>query len=78
MQPRLSRAAWIAVTVGLVLVVLSVVSLALESRYRSCVAAAEARYPAVAVSAFNSRTTGPVKLSYVTERQAAVGDCGRF
>jgi hypothetical protein len=78
MQPRLSRAAWIATAVGLVLVVLSVVTLALESRYRSCVAAAEARYPAVAVSAFNSRTTGPVKLSFVNERQDAVDDCGRL
>jgi hypothetical protein len=61
-----------------VLVVLSLVGLALEARYRSCIAAAEARYPAVAVSAFTTRQTGPVKVSFVRERQRAVDDCGRF
>jgi hypothetical protein len=45
---------------------------------RACVEAAEARYPAVGVSAFvtrDRRDTGPIKLSFVTERQKAVDAC---
>jgi hypothetical protein len=72
------RALSIAAGAASVLVVLSLVVLALESRYRSCVAAAEAKYPAVAVSAFTTRNTGPVKVSFVRERQRAVDDCGRL
>lgn len=49
-----------------------------ESHYRSCVAAAQARYPATPVSALSSRETGPLKLSFVRERQNAVEDCGRL
>lgn len=48
-----------------------------EARYRSCIAAAEVRYPAVAVSALNSRTTGPLKVSFVNERARAIDACGR-
>jgi hypothetical protein len=64
--------------VAAVLVVLSLVGLALESRYRSCIAAAEAKYPAVPVSAFTTRQTGPLKVSFVRERQRAVDDCDRL
>jgi hypothetical protein len=49
--------------------------LAGEAHYRSCVEAAEARYPAVSVSAFNTRDTGPLKLSYAVERGRAVQAC---
>ena len=42
------------------------------------IAKAEAKFPAVAVSAFTGRGTGPVKVSFVRERAAAVDDCGRF
>ena len=45
---------------------------------RACIEAAEARYPAVGVSAFvtrDRRDTGPIKLSFVTERQKAVDAC---
>ncbi len=44
----------------------------------ACVEAAEARYPAVGVSAFvtrDRRDTGPIKLSFVAERQKAVDAC---
>ena len=75
LPPRLGG---IAAVVAVVLVVTSVVVLALESRYRSCVAAAEAKYPAVAVSAFTTRSTGPLKVSFVSERQRAVDDCHRL
>lgn len=72
------RSAAIAAAVALTLITISVVVLALESRYRSCVSAAEAKYPAVAVSAFSTRATGPLKVSFVGERQRAVDDCGRL
>ena len=51
---------------------------AMESHYRSCVQAAEARFPGVPVSALNTRTTGPLKLSFLRERQQAVEGCGRL
>lgn len=51
---------------------------AMESHYRSCVMAAEARFPGVPVSALTTRETGPLKLSFVEERQRAVAACGRL
>jgi parvulin-like peptidyl-prolyl isomerase len=45
---------------------------------RACIEAANAKYPPVGVSAFVSRDrrdTGPIKLSYVTERLRAVNAC---
>lgn len=45
---------------------------------RACIEAANAKYPPVGVSAFvgrDRRDTGPIKLSYVTERQRAVDRC---
>jgi hypothetical protein len=32
----------------------------------------------VPVSAFTGRATGPLKVSYVEERTAALDDCGRY
>jgi hypothetical protein len=49
-----------------------------EARYRSCIARAEAEFPAVPVSSFNQRATGPLKVSFVEERARALGQCGRF
>ena len=46
---------------------------------RACIEAAVARYPAVSVSAFVTRdrsASGPLKLSFVRERQRAVAACG--
>ncbi len=68
----------IPAAIGALIVVLSVAWLAMESHYRSCVAAAEAKYPAVPVSAFSGRQTGPLKVSFVSQRQQAVGDCSRL
>ncbi len=45
---------------------------------RACIEAASAKYPPVGVSAFvtrDRRDTGPIKLSYVNERQRAVDAC---
>jgi hypothetical protein len=49
-----------------------------ESRYRSCIQRVEAQYPAVPVSSFNQRSTGPLKVSFVDERARALRDCGRL
>ena len=48
-----------------------------ETGERACVEAAQARYPAVAVSAFerNRSATGPLKISFVRERTRAVDAC---
>jgi hypothetical protein len=74
---RTSRAT-IALVAAAVIVAVCAVLLVGESRYRSCIARAEARYPAVPVSAFNGRATGPLKVSFVDERAGALDDCGRF
>lgn len=45
---------------------------------RACIEAAQARYPAVSVSAFVTRdrsAQGPLKLSFEKERQRAVAAC---
>jgi hypothetical protein len=45
---------------------------------RACIESAQARYPAVSVSAFVTRdraASGPLKLSFVRERQRAVAAC---
>ncbi|MFN8131537.1 MAG: hypothetical protein U0R70_08315 [Solirubrobacteraceae bacterium] len=68
----------IPAAIAALIVVLSIAWLAMESHYRSCVAAAEAKYPAVPVSAFTGRQTGPLKVSFVSQRQQAVGDCSRL
>jgi hypothetical protein len=49
-----------------------------EARYRSCIARAEAEFPAVPVSSFNQADTGPLKVSFVAERARALEQCGRF
>lgn len=75
--PLTSRSV-LVVVVAVVVAVLALLWMAAESHYRSCLAAAEARYPAVPVSAFNTKATGPLKLSFQQERRAAVNDCGRL
>jgi hypothetical protein len=49
-----------------------------ETDQRACIEAAQAKYPPVGVSAFvtsSRRDTGPIKLSFVSERQKAVDAC---
>ena len=77
-SPRQTSPATIAFVVAAIVVALCGVLLVGESRYRSCIARAEARYPAVPVSAFTGRATGPLKVSFVDERARALDDCGRF
>ena len=69
--------------IAAVFVILGIVStvalwrLADETGRRACIEAAQAKYPAVAVSAFerNRSATGPLKVSSPRERAAAVDDC---
>jgi hypothetical protein len=68
----------VVVVAAVVLAVISLVWIASEQHYRSCVASAEARYPAVPVSAFNRKDVGPVKVSFVSERTKAVERCHHF
>ncbi len=49
-----------------------------EDHYRSCVEAASARYPPIAVSAFTGEQTGPLKVAYDAERTRAVDDCSHL
>jgi hypothetical protein len=57
---------------------LSLFWMATENHYGQCVAAQAAKYPAVPVSAFQTKVTGPLKVAYDSERRTAVGKCKRF
>jgi hypothetical protein len=75
---RLDTSRSLLAPIAVVVLLLCAILLVGESRYQSCIARAEAAFPAVPVSAFTGRTTGPLKVSYVNERTAALDDCGRF
>ncbi len=66
----------VVLVVAAVLAALALLWMASQAHVASCVAKAEARYPATPVSAFSGRATGPLKVSFVKERTAAVEDCG--
>ena len=66
------------IAVAAVIVALCALLLVGESRYRGCIARAEAEFPAIPVSAFTGEATGPLKVSYVNERAQALDDCGRW
>ncbi len=57
---------------------LSLFWMATETHYGKCVDAQIGSYPAIGVSAFNTKTTGPIKLAYDQERRDAIGKCKRF
>ena len=68
---------WLPVAVFVAFVLLALLFYG-EARYRSCIARAEAEFPAVAVSSFNQADTGPLKVSFVEERARALDGCGRL
>ena len=80
--PRASRGSrftpQIVLAAAVVVAAIALLWMAGEAHYRGCVEAAQARYPSVPVSAFNTEGTGPLKLSFEQERRAAVNDCGRL
>ena len=74
------RPIWIPI-VGLAALVVAAVSLlwlAAETSYRSCVEGVTARYPPIAVSAFSRAQTGPLKVAYDAERTKALEGCDRL
>lgn len=73
-SPIVSGAA-IIVAVAAVVIALSFLRIASSQSKAACVAAQVAKYPAVGVSAFNTKATGPIKVAYDAERRAAVGKC---
>jgi hypothetical protein len=80
-QPAVASQLAPARTGAILAVALLVVSAILalgELRYQTCIQKAEAEFPAVPVSAFSGRATGPVKVSFVKERADAVNGCGRL
>ena len=68
----------IALVVAAAVAALALLWMASEAHVSSCVDKAEAEFPATPVSAFNGKATGPLKVSFVKERKAAVEDCGRI
>ena len=86
-QPTASRrsargdaqdASRLALPIAAGLAALSLFWMASEQHLQSCVQAAQAKYPAIAVSALTGRQTGPLKVSYVRERAKALEGCGHF
>ena len=83
MQPSMDSIRTIAPFFALVVVlvfaygVIQLQKLASETEKRACVEKAQARYPAIPVSAFtrNRTAVGPLKVSFVAERAKAVSDC---
>jgi hypothetical protein len=72
------RAAVLGAVIAAVVLLVCAVLATLEMRYRSCIARAEAAYPAVPVSAFTTEDTGPLKVSFVELRQRALDRCERL
>jgi hypothetical protein len=79
-KPSVRTGAGIGSVLGIssAVVALSVFWMATETHYGKCVDAQVAKYPAIGVSAFNTKDTGPIKLAYDAERRAAVEKCKRF
>ena len=67
-----------AIGAAAIIAALSLFWMATENHYGQCVAAQAAKYPAVPVSAYQTKVTGPLKVAYDAERRAAVGKCKRF
>ena len=70
--------AGIAGLIAAALVVIALLWTASEMHYRGCVEKAQAKFPAVPVSAFAGKQTGPLKVSFVSQRAKAVDECGHF
>ena len=73
----LGTAGIVAIIIG-ALVVIALLWTASETHYRACVEKAEAKFPAIPVSAFSGKQTGPLKVSFTAQRAKAVDDCGHF
>ena len=65
----------VIVTVLFALLALSFWQASVSLSKQACISEAVARFPAVPVSAYNGSQTGPLKLSFVTQRQQAISGC---
>ena len=63
------------IAVAMIAIAVALFSLASQAKYGNCVAAQAAKYPAIGVSAFNTKSTGPIKVAYDAERRKAVEAC---
>ena len=63
------------IALALIAIAVALFSLASQVKYGNCVAAQSAKYPAIGVSAFNTKATGPIKVAYDAERRKAVNSC---
>lgn len=63
------------VALALIGIAVALFSLSSQVKYGNCVAAQSAKYPAIGVSAFNTKATGPIKVAYDAERRKAVEAC---
>ena len=74
----LARVTATVLCLAAVITAVSAWRLASETSERACIERAEAKYPAIPVSAFVTRSradVGPLKVSYVRERTRAIDDC---
>ena len=67
--------AGIITALALIAIAVGLFSVSSQMKYGNCVAAESAKYPAIGVSAFNTKTTGPIKVAYDAERRKAVDAC---
>ena len=63
-------------TVALAVAAVSLWQVGSSLSKQACVEKAVGMYPAVSVSAFTGKSTGALKLSFVSERQKALSSCG--
>lgn len=60
------------IALALIGIAVALFSLSSQVKFGNCVAAQSAKYPAIGVSAFNTKTTGPIKVAYDAERREAI------
>lgn len=74
-KPGILGPATAVIALALIAIAVALFSLASQAKYGNCVAAQSAKFPAIGVSAFNTKTTGPIKVAYDAERRKAVEAC---
>lgn len=60
------------IAAALVAIAVALFSLSGAVKNGNCIAEQSAKYPAIGVSAFNTKTTGPIKVAYDAERRKAI------
>lgn len=60
------------IALALVGIAVALFSVSSQMKAGNCIAEQSAKYPAIGVSAFNTKTTGPIKVAYDAERRQAI------